>query len=378
VAADSSRLAPDARILVTGGAGFIGSAYVRDVLARRDGARITVLDKLTYAGNRANLAAVESDPEQAARFRFVIGDIADPEVVGPLVADSDAVINFAAESHVDRSILDPAAFLRTGVIGVHVLLEAVRAASLARTAVGDSPVRYLQVSTDEVYGSVAVGRSVESDRLDPRSPYSAAKAAGELLVGSYVVTHGLDAVVTRGSNTYGPFHHPEKLIPLFVTNAIDDQPLPMYGDGLQERDWLFVSDHAGAVDHVLRHGSSGETYNVPGSAEMVNRDVIAALLERLDKPWSLVRTVPDRLGHDRRYALDGSKLAALGWQNRTSFADGLAATVDWFQANEAWWRAAKSGDWDAYYERQYGARLAASTAASSSSSASSTATSTEA
>ena len=351
------RLAADARILVTGGAGFIGSAYVRDVLARGDGTRITVLDKLTYAGNRANLAAVEADRAQARRFRFVEGDIADPAVVDPLVADADAVVNFAAESHVDRSILDPAAFLRTGVIGVHVLLEAVRAASTARAADSRPTVRFLQVSTDEVYGSVTEGRSVETDRLDPRSPYSAAKAAGELLVHSYAVTHGVDAVVTRGSNTYGPFHHPEKLIPLFVTNAIDDLPLPMYGDGLQQRDWLYVSDHAGAIDHVLRHGVSGETYNVPGSAEMVNREVIAALLERLGKPWSLVRTVPDRPGHDRRYALDGSKVVALGWRNRISFEDGLAATIDWFRANEAWWRAAKSGDWDAYYERQYGARL---------------------
>jgi len=359
--ATAPRLRAGARILVTGGAGFIGSAYVRDVLGRRDGTRITVLDKLTYAGNRANLASVEADPEQAARLRFIRGDIAEPGIVGPLVADADAVVNFAAESHVDRSILDPEAFLRTGVIGVHVLLEAVRAASAARSAAGQAPVRYLQVSTDEVYGSVAEGRSLESDPLDPRSPYSAAKAAGELLVNSYVATHGIDAVVTRGSNTYGPFHHPEKLIPLFVTNAIDDLPLPMYGDGLQERDWLFVSDHAGAIDHVLRHGVSGETYNLPGSAEMTNRAVIAALLERLGKPWSLVRTVPDRPGHDRRYALDGSKLAALGWRNRTPFPDGLAATIDWFLANEPWWRAAKSGDWDAYYERQYGARLAAST-----------------
>ena len=347
-------LAPDAHLLVTGGAGFIGSCFVRDILARRDGARITVIDKLTYAGNRANLAPVESDPEQAARLRFVEGDIADPKAVEPLVSDADAVINFAAESHVDRSILDPEAFLRTGVVGVHVLLEAVVAASAAR----QRPVRFLQVSTDEVYGSVETGHSTESDRLEPRSPYSAAKAAGELLVGSYVATHGVDAVVTRGSNTYGPYHHPEKLIPLFVTNAIDDQPLPLYGDGLQRRDWLYVGDHAGAVEHVLRHGLAGETYNIPGSAEMTNRDVVAALLERLGKPWSLVRSVPDRLGHDRRYALDGSKLAALGWRNRTSFADGLAATIDWFRANEPWWRAAKSGDWDAYYERQYGTRLA--------------------
>ena len=360
-------IGPGSHLLVTGGAGFIGSAFVRDILARRDGTRITVLDKLTYAGNRANLAPVETDPEQAARLRFVEGDIADPGAVESIVAPGtggaargaatpaiDAIVNFAAESHVDRSILDPEAFLRTGVIGVHVLLEAVRAST--------RPIRYLQVSTDEVYGSVETGRSVETDALAPRSPYSAAKAAGELLVRSYVVTYGLDAVVTRGSNTYGPYHHPEKLIPLFVTNAIDDQPLPLYGDGLQERDWLFVSDHAGAIEHVLRNGIAGETYNIPGSAEMANRDVVAALLERLGKPWSLVRSVPDRPGHDRRYALDGSKLAALGWRNRTSFAEGLATTVDWFRANEPWWRAARSGDWDGYYERQYGSRLAHGTA----------------
>jgi dTDP-glucose 4,6-dehydratase len=361
---DRPRLAPGAHLLVTGGAGFIGSAFVRDILGRRDGTLITVLDKLTYAGNRANLAPVEADPEQATRMRFVEGDIADPVIVGSLIAPVagngapravDAIVNFAAESHVDRSILDQEAFLRTGVIGVHVLLEAVRAAV--------RPIRYLQVSTDEVYGSVETGRSVETDALAPRSPYSAAKAAGELLVRSYVVTYGLDAVVTRGSNTYGPYHHPEKLIPLFVTNAIDDLPLPLYGDGLQQRDWLFVSDHAGAIEHVLRNGVSGETYNIPGSAEMANRDVVAALLDRLGKPWSLVRSVPDRPGHDRRYALDGSKLAALGWRNRTSFVEGLATTVDWFRANEAWWRAARSGDWDAYYERQYGDRLARGRAA---------------
>jgi dTDP-glucose 4,6-dehydratase len=349
-----SAIRPAQHLLVTGGAGFIGSCFVRDVLARRDGTRITVLDKLTYAGNRANLAPVEADPEQAARLRFVQGDIVDPDAVTGLVREADAVLNFAAESHVDRSILDPEAFLRTGVVGVHVLLEAVVAASAGRSR----PIRFLQVSTDEVYGSVETGRSLESDRLEPRSPYSAAKAAGELLVGSYVATHGIDAVVTRGSNTYGPYHHPEKLIPLFVTNAIDDEPLPLYGDGLQQRDWLFVADHAGAIEHVLRNGQAGETYNIPGSAELTNRDVVAALLERLGKPWELVRSVPDRPGHDRRYALDGSKLAALGWRNRTGFAAGLAATVDWFQANEAWWRAAKSGDWDAYYERQYGNRLA--------------------
>ena len=349
---------------MTGGAGFIGSCYVRDVLARRDGTRITVLDKLTYAGNESNLAPVAADPEQSARLTFVRGDIADAAVVAPLVAATDAVVNFAAESHVDRSILEPEAFLVTGVIGVHVLLEACRR-ERGRALAGEraSGPRFLQVSTDEVYGSVATGLSTEADALAPRSPYSAAKAAGELLVRSYVVTHGIDAVVTRGSNTYGPYQHPEKLIPLFITNALDDTDLPLYGDGLQRRDWLYVSDHAGAIDHVLRNGVSGETYNVPGSVELTNREVVAALLDRLGKPWSLVRTVVDRPGHDRRYAMDGSRLEGLGWQNRVAFGDGIATTVDWFVGNEGWWRAARSGDWDAYYARQYGSRLAGSTPA---------------
>jgi dTDP-glucose 4,6-dehydratase len=337
-------------LLVTGGAGFIGSCYVRDVLGRRDGTRITVLDKLTYAGNEANLAPVRDDPELADRLTFVRGDIADPAVVRPLVESVDAVLNFAAESHVDRSILDPEAFLITGVIGVHVLLEACRTAP-ARP-------RFLQVSTDEVYGHVETGHATEDAPLAPRSPYAAAKAAGELLVRSYVVTHGLDAVVTRGANTYGPYHHPEKLIPLFITNALDDQPLPLYGDGLQRRDWLYVADHAAAIDFVLRHGESGTTYNVAGDAERTNRDVVALLLERLGKPWSLVREVEDRPGHDRRYAMDGARLRALGWRAAVAFEDGLASTVAWFRTNEAWWRAARSGAWDDWYERQYGRRLA--------------------
>lgn len=337
------------RLLVTGGAGFIGSEYVRSVLGRRDGTRITVLDTLTYAGNEANLAPVRADAEQHARLTFVKGDIADAALVQGLVANADAVVNFAAESHVDRSILDPEAFLRTGVIGVHVLIEACRVAS--------HRPRFLQVSTDEVYGSIDEGHATEDDPIRPRSPYAAAKAAGELLVRSYVITHDLDAVVTRGSNTYGPYHHPEKLIPLFITNAIDDQPLPLYGDGLQRRDWLHVSDHAAGIDHVLRHGLSGETYNVAGGDELTNRDTVAILLERLGKPWSLVRHVDDRLGHDRRYAMDGRKLAALGWRPTVRAVDGIPRTVDWFVANEPWWRATRSGDWDAYYERQYGARL---------------------
>ena len=349
------------RLLVTGGAGFIGSCFVRDRLARRDGTTITVLDKLTYAGNPANLAPVEADPEQATRLRFVVGDIADAAVVAPLMTDIDAIVNFAAESHVDRSILDPEAFLRTDVMGVHVLLEAARAEK-DRAARGERATapRFLQVSTDEVYGSVDTGESHEEDPLDPRSPYSAAKAAGELFVHSYFVTFGLDTVVTRGSNTYGPYHHPEKLIPLFITNAIEDQQLPLYGDGLQRRDWLYVADHAGAIDHVLEHGVSGEIYNVPGNNERANREIVSDLLDLLGKPWSLVRLVDDRPGHDRRYAMDDSKLTGLGWANKMRFEDGLSATVDWYLENREWWRSIKSGEWDDYYRRQYGDRLAGS------------------
>ena len=361
---DGGRFGPGSRLLVTGGAGFIGSAFVREILGRRDGTRITVLDKLTYAGNEANLAMVREDPEMASRFRFCKGDIADATVVGPLVAEADAVVNFAAESHVDRSILDAEAFLVTGVIGIHVLLEAVRSES-SRAAAGGRPAtpRLVLVSTDEVYGSIDEGHAREIDALAPRSPYAAAKAAGDLLGTSYHVTHGTDVVITRGSNTYGPYQHPEKLIPLFVTNALEDHPLPLYGDGLQRRDWIHVLDHARAVEHVLRHGAAGEVYNIPGEAELTNREVVGELLSALGKPWSLVRTVEDRPGHDRRYAMDGAKLRALGWHNRMSFHEGIAETIDWYRSNEAWWRPAKSGDWDSYYARQYAARFESSTEA---------------
>jgi dTDP-glucose 4,6-dehydratase len=340
-------------LLVTGGAGFIGSAFVRNLLRSDSEVFVTVLDKLTYAGNPANLEACEADPAQARRCRLVVGDIADPDEVVPLVADADAIVNFAAESHVDRSIQDPTAFLRTGVLGVHTLLEAARQA--------DHPVRYLQVSTDEVYGDIPEGTSVEDDPLRPRSPYAAAKAAGDHLVRSYVITYGVDAVITRGSNTYGPYQHPEKVIPLFVTNAIDGQALPLYGDGRQRRDWLHVDDHAAAIELVLRRGETGRVYNIPGTAELTNLELTRRILAQLARPEALIRHVADRPGHDRRYKMDGARITALGWSAQVPVEEGLAETVRWYRNHEDWWRPLKSGEWDGYYARLYGARLADST-----------------
>ena len=298
---------------------------MRRLLARDDGTRVTVLDLLTYAGNRANLAAVEADPGAGrAPRRSSSGDIADPDIVGPLVAEADAVVNVAAETHVDRSILDPEAFLRTGVIGVHVLLEAVRREA-ARAATGERP------AAPASSRSAPTRSTATSPRAGPSRPTRSRRAARtprrrrrrELLVRAYRVTYGIDTVVTRGSNTYGPHQHPEKLIPLFVTNALAGEPLPMYGDGLQIRDWLHVSDHASGIEFVLRHGEPGETYNLPGGTELPNREVIARLLAAAGRDWSLVRTVPDRPGHDRRYAMDGSKLHALGWSPAVPFERGL-------------------------------------------------------
>jgi dTDP-glucose 4,6-dehydratase len=332
------------RLLVTGGAGFIGSAFVRNRLAGTDDA-VTVIDKLTYAGNLANLAELEGNP----RYRFVQGDIADPELVAELVGDADAVVNFAAESHVDRSILDPSAFLRTGVMGVFTLLDAIRAEQTRRDG---RPIRLVQVSTDEVYGSVADGYRREEDALDPRSPYSAAKASGELLARAYRETYGLDVVITRGANTYGPRQHPEKLVPLFVTNALSDLPLPMYGDGLQRRDWLYVDDHASGVSMALDRGEAGAAYNICADEERTNREITELILTELGKPWSLVRSVPDRPGHDRRYAMDGSRLRRLGWKPAVAFGEGISRTARWYADNESWWRAVKDGDWHDYYARQ--------------------------
>jgi dTDP-glucose 4,6-dehydratase len=337
------------RLLVTGGAGFIGSAFVRDTLHRYPGTSVTVLDKLTYAGQLSNLAEVEGEP----RFRFVRGDIADAGVVESLAAEADVIVNFAAESHVDRSIESAAAFVHTEIQGTLVLLEAARR---------HGHHRYLQVSTDEVYGDVPTGSSTEADPLRPRSPYAACKASGDLLVLAYHETHRLPTLVTRGSNTFGPHQFPEKLIPLFVTNAIDDVPLPLYADGLQVRDWLFVDDHCRAIDHTLRHGQPGAVYNIGGGNERTNIEITRELLRILDKPTSLIRHVYDRPGHDWRYSLDSSKLRALGWAPAEEFEAGLARTVRWYADHEDWWRPLKEAS-AAYFERQYGDRLRAGTPA---------------
>ena len=333
------------RLLVTGGLGFIGSAFVRLTLRDRPGLQITVLDAMTYAGNPANLAAVAHDP----RYRFVKGDICDRAAVDDAIGlGVDAIVNFAAETHVDRSILDPEAFLRTDILGTHVLLEAVRRHEIRR---------FLQVSTDEVYGHVAEGASREDDRLAPRSPYAASKAGGDLQILAYRTTYETPIMITRGSNTYGPFQYPEKLIPLFVTNLIDDQSVPVYGDGLQIRDWLYVDDHARGIRHVLEHGTLGEVYNIGGGNSRTNVEITKRLLELTGRAWEThVRHVKDRPGHDRRYSLDASKAHALGWKPEVDFASGLSETVAWYQQNEAWWRAIKSGEFEAYYQRQYAGR----------------------
>jgi dTDP-glucose 4,6-dehydratase len=340
------------RLLVAGGAGFIGSTFVARRL-RASADTIVVLDKLTYAGSRENLAEVEAAAALAPRLTFVHGDICDPNLVGPLVAGADAIVNFAAETHVDRSISSADDFLRTGVVGVNVLLDAARA----------NGRRLVQVSTDEVYGTIDSGAASEEAQIAPRSPYAAAKAAGDLLCLAYHVTHGTDVVISRGANTYGPRQHPEKLVPLFITSALEDEPLPLYGDGRQRRDWLFVDDHADAIGLLLDRGEPGGVYNVPGGDERVNRDVARAILSATGKPASLLRSVDDRPGHDRRYAMTGDRLAALGWQPRVTFDDGLAQTVAWYAANRDWWQRARGADWADYYERQYGRRLAESSPA---------------
>lgn len=333
-------------LLVTGGAGFIGSNFVRYMLDRHPDVNVIVYDKLTYAGNPDNLLPVSED----TRYKFVRGDIADREAVSAALASNhiDTVVNFAAESHVDRSILNPDAFIETNSLGTFVLLDESRKHGIER---------FLHVSTDEVYGSIPEGFFKEGDPLEPNSPYAASKASGDLMARAYYVTYGLNTVVTRGSNTFGPYQYPEKLLPLFISNAMDDEPLPLYGDGRQVRDWLYVEDHCSGIETVLLKGEPGEAYNLGGENERYNIDVVRQMLAILGKPESLIRPVEDRPGHDRRYALDNTRLHNLGWQHAFSFEQALEATVNWYVKNEWWWRKIKSGDFREYYERQYGKRL---------------------
>jgi dTDP-glucose 4,6-dehydratase len=333
---------PLQNLMVTGGAGFIGSNFARMVLNKYPDYHVLVYDKLTYAGNPDNLLDLQGDP----RFNFIAGDIADQEKVDETVQKYgiDTIINFAAESHVDRSIEEPGSFIQTNVFGPFVLLEATRKFGLERM---------LQVSTDEVYGEVMEGSSTETDLLKPRSPYSSAKAGGELLVQSYHTTYNTPALVTRGSNTYGPYHYPEKLFPLFITNAIEDKPLPVYGDGMQVRDWLYVLDHCEGIDMVLHKGEPGEIYNIGGGNERHNIDVTYSILDLLGKPRSLIHYVEDRKGHDRRYSIDTSKARALGWEPKKSFDEGLKETVKWYVNNRWWWEKIKSGEFAQYYARMY-------------------------
>ncbi len=330
------------RLLVCGGAGFIGSTFVR-LRVREHGDEVTVLDKLTYAGRRENLHDVIEE------IRFVRGAIEDPSAVADAAAGCEAIVNFAAETHVDRSIYGPEAFIVTNMQGTHVLLEAARERGL----------RYVQVSTDEVYGSIAEGSFTESSPLQPSSPYSATKTGADLLVASYFHTYGLETLICRGSNNYGPYQYPEKLIPLMILNAMAGDSLPVYGDGRNVRNWLFVEDFGRGIGHVLAHGVPGEVYNCGGPDECENIDVVRRILELTGAPQSLIEYVTDRPGHDRRYSLSAAKLRALGWSARVYFAEGLERTVAWYRDNPWWWEPIRSGAYRDYYERHYGRALKA-------------------
>jgi dTDP-glucose 4,6-dehydratase len=329
------------RLLVTGGAGFIGSNFIHLVLGERPDWAVVNLDKLTYAGNLENLRDVEKDP----RYRFVRGDICDEQAVGEAAEGCDAIVNFAAETHVDRSIMEPMAFLRTDIVGTYVLLEAVRQGKAGRL---------LQVSTDEVYGSLPQGAADEGHPLLPSSPYAASKAGADLLALSCWTTYRTSVVITRGANNIGPYQYPEKVVPLFITNALDDAPLPLYGDGLQVRDYTHVDDHCRGILAALERGEPGEVYNIGAGKEMPNIEMARFLLAELGKPESLIKHVKDRPGHDRRYALDSGKLRALGWEPRHDATEALRATVRWYAENRWWWEPIKSGElYREYYRRQY-------------------------
>jgi len=332
------------KLLVTGGAGFIGSNFIRYILKKYPDYEIVNLDLLTYAGNLENLKDVEKNP----KYKFIKGDIADKELVNNLVKDCDVIVNFAAESHVDRSILDSSDFIRTNIVGTHNLLEAAKNNSLKR---------FHHISTDEVFGHLGPNDPAfdENTPYAPRSPYSASKAASDHLVRAYFHTFGLPITISNCSNNYGPFHFPEKLIPLAITNLIEGKKIPVYGDGLQVRDWLFVEDHCEAIDLIFQKGKIGETYCVGGNSEKTNMEIVKNILELLGKGEEIIEYVKDRPGHDRRYAIDFSKISReLGWQPRTSFEDGMKQTVEWYKANEDWWRDVKSGEYKKYYEKQYG------------------------
>jgi dTDP-glucose 4,6-dehydratase len=340
------------KVLVTGGCGFIGSNFIRRLFdSRGDRVSVVNLDKLTYAANPANLSDVADRPN----YRFLRGDIVDPEAVREAMEGCDAVVNFAAETHVDRSLLGDASFIETDVRGVFVLLEEARRQSVRK---------FIQISTDEVYGTIPEGSFHEESPLHPRNPYAASKAGGDRLAYSYFASYRLPVVVTRASNNYGPYQYPEKLIPLFVTNAIDGQPLPLYGDGRNVRDWLYVKDHAAAIDFLLDAGEPGETYNIAGGNEAENIEITRKVLRLLERPESLIRFVDDRPGHDRRYSLDAGKLARLGFRSETPFDAGLAETVRWYREREDWWRPVKERDaaYQEFYRTQYGDRLATSSA----------------
>ena len=330
-------------VLVTGGAGFIGSNFVRYALATHADWRVTTLDKLTYAGRRENLHDVIDNP----RHTFVHGDIADVPLSGPLVEQSDIVVHFAAETHVDRSIMAAGDFIRTDVEGTFVLLEAARRATHLR--------RFVQISTDEVYGSVPTGASRETDELKPRNPYAASKAGADRLAYSYWATYEVPVIITRASNNYGPYQFPEKVIPLFVTNLIENIQVPLYGDGRNVRDWLHVDDHCRGIDLLIEKGVNGEVYNIGGGNEVMNVDLTHRILDALGKPVSLIKPVVDRPGHDRRYCLDTTKLRGLGWSPAEPFEEGLGRTIEWYRRNEWWWRPIKEQDpaFKAYYEKQY-------------------------
>ena len=333
-------------ILITGGAGFIGSAFVRYMVRKYPDYNIIVYDKLTYAGNLDNLLPVDDEEN----YRFERGDIAARETVRSVLQkhDIDTIVNFAAESHVDRSILNPDAFIHTDTVGAYIMLDEGNKHGLER---------FVQVSTDEVYGDIEEGHSVEDDTFLPNSPYAASKAGGELMVRAYHVTHGMDTIITRGSNTFGPYQYPEKLLPLFITEAMDDKPLPLYGDGLQVRDWLYVMDHVTGIEVAMHEGKAGEAYNVAGENEQHNIDVIKMMLKMLDKPESLIKHVRDREGHDRRYAMNCAKLRALGWERQYDFPTALQETIDWYKGNDWWWRKIKTGEYLEFFKRQYGDRL---------------------